>query len=150
MVYNGVQDRAYNTAVIATVRNTVELVDGYIAANDSYPYRNPGGSATYCATNDDTCQFWGWFIGGRSTALLSNLATIGTPPSAPSGKTDVGNYGVGYEYDPSATWNGQPQPVTIVYSLKGTGTDCGLPNSNIGTVNNGTIQCTMHIDGPST
>lgn len=159
VAYNGIQDRAYNTAVIAAVRQSKTLLDGYIATTGTYPTNT---NIDFCMTKDSKCTGYnGAVIATNNNNFLSLLSTIGTAPSSiPSGDVD-GYYGIDYNYYSPRTYNGQSQPVFIRYWLKGA-TTCSIPDvtqggdtavpSTTGRSNSSATTrtiCYIHIDGPA-
>lgn len=118
--YNGVQQRTNNTSVIASAKNALTIVNGYIAANGQYPT-----NVSFCITEDPTCVYGGvaW---STNTAALTELKKIGSLPSGvPS--FSANNRGISFDYLSTRTFNGDTMPAQLFYFLKGVGTDCGLP-----------------------
>lgn len=165
VAYTGIQNRAYNSAMISAARSTVGLVSAYVAANDSYP----STASILCATTDNVCNnHSATTVTASNSDLMTALRTVGTPAaSAPSGNAG-GRFGVSYYYRGGSTWNGSPQPVYIYYVLRGTNTNCGLSNistdanpssySAMSTSSSGyswtnassnMTGCYIHVDGPT-
>lgn len=118
VVYNGVQERATNTAVRATARHAVLLAKTYITQNERYPY-----TGRACLT---TSKCYNGSLIGSDATLNNNLGTVGSlPGSVPTWSTAYG--GVLYDYNSNQTYNGVPSPVSISYFLKGsTAQNCDL------------------------
>ena len=122
VTYNGVQQRATNTAIIDAVSKSVRMIQGYIAANDKYPLT----TGTVCITTSSGCSITGAVVSGSAT-LDTNISTIGTTPkSIPTSGSD--HYGIVYLYYSTRTMNGSIQPVALYYWLQGTGQQCGVSN----------------------
>lgn len=160
VAYNGVQQRANNTAIIDAASKSYRMIEAYIAANGSYPKSSPNGNA--CITTTSGCYGTG-AIGSNST-FDTNMAAIGNlPRSVPVVGAD--HYGVYVTYTSNFTYNTFTQPLFMVYFLQGTNQSCGLANvtsfqwpdtvtSATGyTVNNvdssGKTLCWISIPGPS-
>ena len=162
VAYNGIQQRANNTSVINAAKNSVNLVNAYVAANNAYPLASNGSG---CMTVVSGCDVNGSPV-GVNTTLNNNLATLGTPPASIPQATD-NRYGIVYSYSSARTFNvngnNEPQPVIVFYWLTGTSQQCGLPNVVTGWVtsassstgysaasDNGKTLCYIRIPGPST
>lgn len=160
--YNGIQARAYNTSVIAGARQTISLINQYVAVNGAYP--SLGGEL--CATLDNSCKSnTNGVVNADNTSFMTNLKTVGTPlPSAPAGDVS-GRFGIlYYNFTNSGyTYNGAVQSIYVYYVLKGSNTNCGLPNiaqdarltvqnkpstTGYSWSNSGVTGCYIHIDGP--
>ena len=166
VAYNGVSQRATNTSIISTAKNSINLIHSYIGATGKYPHSSD--SCLVPIQGSTTCHYG---TGDRSVSslLASELSKFGTlPTSVP----DVGHTGtnyvdsVSYIYDNNRTFNGVAQPVVVSYSLKGVNQQCGVPNvssvnaatmttSTTGyTVGNyasqGNTMCVISVPGPQT
>lgn len=161
VAYNGIQQRASNTKTIAAVNQVIKSVSGYIAANDAYPYPS-AASICIVPADDGTCTIYDTTQRSSNSTLISNLTSISTLPSAtPSAHASFN--GITYNYSTGRTFNGDPRPLTIVYSLRGEQQKCGVANvTNNGgstmlssgsgyTGGNGTgyTYCFISIAGPS-
>lgn len=124
VAYNGIQARAYNTSVISAARNTVNLINSYVATNSAYP----STTSELCATQVNTCSNnVGTNVTADNSALIASMTAIGAPvQSPPSG--DAGGYrGIVYYYYSAGTYNGASVPSAyIFYVLKGMNSSCGL------------------------
>ena len=162
VAYNGIQSRAYNTAVIAEARRAVSLVEQYTTVNSRYPIT----ASELCLTTDNVCQSnVNIAVTSNNASLMNELRGFGEPArSAPAGNAN-GRTGIIYYNFTGGTYNGQSQPVYVYYVLKGTYTNCGLPNiandarsalavtaSSTGyswTSPAGMTGCYVHINGPN-
>lgn len=156
VAYNGITAQAYNSALISSAKQTVNLVNAYIAANGEYPF-----TSARCATKDNECtDSAGVALSSSNTELMTKLETIGTPISKrPTGDAN-GRYGITYAYGQTRKWNNEVQPVAIQYRLKGENKSCNIPNvmnngqtgpsttGNSGS-STGYTACFIHIDGPA-
>ena len=123
VAFNGIQQRANNTAKISAVKGVIRLVKGYTATYSVLP-----GTATRCATVDNQCtNSTGTAQTTDNTALMDELRKIGTPPTSPT--TTVNNaYGIQYIYEAGMTFNGTLAPIRIEYWLQGDNQPCGVEN----------------------
>ena len=121
VAYNGIQQRANNTKRIAAVKQITKLIDGYIATYGTYP-----SNVTRCLTADNLCTTnSGTVVTTDNSALMTELRKIGTVPNDVNPAVN-GRYGIQYNYNASATFNGEVYPVRIEYWLDGGGTNCGF------------------------
>lgn len=125
VAYNGIQQKAKNTAIIQAASQTLRSIRSYISSTDSYPFT---GSGTWvCITAELQCFIDTTAVTNNAT-FDTNMATIGTlPKNIPaSGGT---RYGIIYQYTTARTMDGAVQPARLVYYLFGTGQNCGVPGS---------------------
>lgn len=123
VAYNGIQQRANNTARIATISQLIKLVNGYTATYGTYPSLSGA-----CGTLDNSCTTnSGTAITSSNTALMNELKKIGMPPQGVQPPVGT-NYGVQYLYEGAATFNGDPAPVRLEYWLDGQNVPCGVAN----------------------
>ena len=158
VAYNGISQRANNSAIIESASSALRTINAYIAANDQYPYLYN----TACITTTSGCIVNTVPKGAVST-FDNNIATVGSlPRSVPtSGDNQTG---ILYDYKATRTYNGDVQPALLFYWLYGTGQQCGLPGVVVGwstgvssttgyTMANdsstGKTLCYVHISGPS-
>ncbi len=155
VAYNGIQQRANNASIISAAKNAIGIINGYVAANSSYPATSSG-----CLTLTSGCVINGTVFGSNTT-LNNSLATLGTVPN--SIPQNTGNrYGITYSYVSTRTYNGDVQPAIVVYWLFGTGQQCGISNVVSGWTtgvssttgyssanDGGQTLCYIYIPGPS-
>ena len=159
VAYNGVQQRANNTAIIDAASKSLRMIQGYIAVNGTYPI-----ATSLCITTASGCENTAVVVAGNST-FDTNMKTIGTlPRSIPTSGPD--RYGIIYDYMSNRTMNGQAQPYVLQYYLPGVNQSCELAGvaDNFGptmltsstsyTVGNsggtsGKTACIISIPGPS-
>lgn len=126
VAYNGISQRAKNSAIVSAAKSTLDVLNAYVATNDKYP--NTTGNA--CLTSVSGCVVNGTVVNASPTTDTA-LATIGTVPrSIPMNSGDV--YGILYTYGATRTLDGVTQPVIMYYWLYGTGQQCGLPGVVVG------------------
>ena len=121
--YNGVQQRAFNSSVISSARNTITLIKAYQSAYGSYP--SLGG---YCTTTDNVCVNWAQtVVTSDNTSWLSELRKVGSPISSVPAvdSTRSGLYFDGYA---PRTFNHDAIHGLLMYWLKGSNQNCGLSN----------------------
>lgn len=128
VAYNGITRRANNTATIAAAKNVVDVTQSYYTAYGNFPAFNR------CATQDNDCtDSRAAAVSGSNTALVTELAKIGTLPNSAKAKTSTGTYGIHYIYsNASAPSFAYDYPVRIEYYLQGGSQDCGLGNISNG------------------
>lgn len=121
VAFNGIQQRAKNTAVVTTVNQVVKLLDGYVAQYNKYPvYENR------CLTKDNQCTPFG--TAPPNQDIVTELGKIGTLPESVQ-RASSGFYGIIYNY-----WSERPggPPLALFYSLIGTDQPCQLSNAEFG------------------
>lgn len=152
--YNGITQRAKNTAIISAAEQSYKVIEAYIAANGMYP-----AAETACITKSSGCTDESGATKAVSTTFNNNIATVGSlPQSVPS------TTGIYYAYA-AQTYNGASQPARLAYYLLGTNQSCGLgsvytdtyptfttsttgyTNGNAG--GTGMTKCWVNIPGPS-
>jgi prepilin-type N-terminal cleavage/methylation domain-containing protein len=124
VAYNGIKQRADNTAIINAASQSIKSVQAYYAANSEYPFT---GGANVCVTTAVTCVRDEGTTEVNNTTFNTNIATIGTPPASVPTSGSVAN-GIMYNYLSSRTFNGKSQPAMIFYWLNGTNKECGVGN----------------------
>ncbi len=120
--YNGIQQRANNTAIISAASQTIKLVKAYYGLNSSYPSVS---TTNICTTTSSGCIRDTGAVEAGNTSFATNLATIGTIPLNIPTIGPVGN-GIIYNYAPTRTFNGQSKPAMVFYWLNGTNQQCGV------------------------
>lgn len=125
VAYNGIQQRAKNTKIIASANQVVKAITGYIATNGSYPLATNG---SYCIVSaESSCRYAGQPL-PADTTLNSNLQTISTLPSSSVSDTHSNFNGIVFLYSNSWTFNGTVQPARVYYTLHGEEQQCGAAN----------------------
>ena len=121
VTYNGVQQRARNTAIISAVNQTMNSIQAYIAQEDDYPIKL---NVNMCITTESGCKFSdGLDITGNST-LTANLSKISKAPlSVPI--SGAGS-GIIFNINSSRVYNGESRPAMLVYWLHGKNQKCGI------------------------
>ena len=123
VAYNGVQQRANNTAKINAVKGFIKIFRAYTATYNVLP-----GTATRCATLDNQCtNSTGVAQTTDNTALMDELRKIGSPPTSPSTVVNS-SYGIQYIHESTMTFNGAPAPIRLEYWLQGDNQSCGVEN----------------------
>lgn len=119
VAYNGVQQRANNTAIINAASETVKAIQSYYAIKSDAP-----SPADRCVTIETGC------VNGAGTTYTTALDFGDTGVNAPRSVARSGDvaYGIRYNFTPSRTFNGASTPVMIAYYLQGTNQDCKLAN----------------------
>lgn len=149
-VYNGIQQRARNTARIASAKELQKLVNAYIIQEGKYPpinvrgclgtgYTDWNGDGSLDCFDENSANANPTHY-HPSTALNNELQKIAPPPSVETsdvkGTNDIRYRG--YVYFPGHTIDGQAGRAMFDYFLEGTNQNCVLPgvlsyNSTTGT-----------------
>ena len=152
VAYNGIQQRANNSAIITGVNQTVKAISSYIAANNTYP-----STSVTCLVPSAACTAGGTAVATNQT-VIDSIQTIATlPKTVPSARPEY--TGIVYNYGSTRTFNGQSQPVILYYSLIGESQPCGVSNTtnsggttmvsgNSAVSANGSTTCVVSIQGP--
>lgn len=151
VAYNGIQQRANNTAITSAASNSMKLIQAYIAQEGRYPRVVSSGGVNRCITSESGCWDGAGTGISQDTTLDTELAKVGTPPRSVPNKGDDNRNGIIYTYISTRMVNEISQPVSITYWLQGTDQDCGvsgvISRSN-SSANGGKTQCTVSIPGP--
>jgi len=121
VAYNGIQDRAKNNAMISVATQVYKLSLAYINGSGQLPAT---GTTTYCLTRDNLCtsDSGSTPVTSDNSTMLTNLSAYGTVPnSAPYPA------GIRTSHVTGRTVNNVLNPFFIVYWIKGTNSNCGLP-----------------------
>lgn len=120
--YNGIQQRANNTARIAAAQQAIKLIKAYRATNGTIPVTN-----SPCLTNVCT-DFAGTPVSTDNSTLRNQLSTIGNAPA--ESKAAGKYYGIWYNtraagatFDDSGA---SDRIVLIMYWLDGLQQNCGV------------------------
>jgi prepilin-type N-terminal cleavage/methylation domain-containing protein len=117
VAYNGIQQRANNSAINTAGNQAIEAYMGYITGGGSSPITTNGW---YCMTQ--TCM-WGGTSRTINTTLSTALNTFSTlPSSTPSGSSTQN--GLIFSYSNLRTLDGNAAPVLIIYYLQGNNITC--------------------------
>ncbi len=129
--YNGITQRANNSAIISAAEQSYKLIEAYIAANGAYPLTTDSGEIRACITSQSGCSSETSSRATSSDTLDANLKTIG---SAPTSIVSPGTNAVGirYSYVVTRTYNGKSQPVVMSYYLLGADQQCRLADPTVG------------------
>ena len=142
IAYNGITQKANNTAIISAANNSIKLIEAYIAQYGEYP-RTSTGNYVVCITNQCAGSSGGLTF---DTSLNNNLARVGTPPQGVPGSGD-NRKGILYLYTPDQFINDESQPVMIGYWLEGQNKSCGLPSVLYSTALSTSLSTTGYTDG---
>ena len=153
VAFNGIQQRANNVATITSVNQSVKALSSYIAINGSYP-----ATSSFCLVTSSTCTAGGSVL-TTNQAALDKIKTIAIlPASIPDARPEYN--GIVYSYSSGRTFNGQNQPLILLYSLTGEAQSCGVANTTNsgGTVmvsgeyavsSGGYTVCVVSVQGPA-
>lgn len=125
VAYNGISQRAKNTAIINAASQSLKMINAYIAETGEYPV---AAGTTICITTESGCQMNSGSddVVSGSTVFDSRMSTVG---SLPKDVPVIGGrlYGVMYNYTGLRMINGsESQPLFIIYYLIGKNQACGL------------------------
>jgi len=123
IAYNGITQKAKNTAIINAASQSLRMIEAYIAVKGAYPSK---GSA--CITVDSGCQtdLTSDSTVSSSPTFNTNMATVGILPRGVPVQ-DARWYGVTYSYSDGTTFDGISQPAVLRYYLLGKEQQCGIP-----------------------
>lgn len=145
VAFNGVQQRANNTKRIATVNQIMKLIDGYTVTYGVYP-----STATRCVTADNACTNNSAIAATTdNSALMTELRKMGTVPNDLNPAVN-GRYGMQYNFNAAATFNGEVYPIRLEYWLDGGGTNCGFNNLVATVATGGTTSATGYTQNNTT
>lgn len=162
VAYNGISQRANNSAIISTASGTLRLIQTYIVQEGKYPARS-NTAVWHCLTTELDCS------GSTGNAITlgaswdrSGLTSIG---SLPSSIPEAGGTarGIIYTYRAVRTIDGVSRPATLSYSLQGRDQNCGMSNvvssdnneptwsttGHSGNSDGNTTRCVVSIEGPA-
>jgi len=132
VAYNGIQQRANNSARISNAEHAVKLLSAYIVTYGKYPYSG-GNSCIGNGFADSNTHCWGIDSGTPSTraALLNDteLVKVGSLPNNATPPVQTPSWkalGPVYLYNTSYTVDGNSNPLLVLYFLDGANQDCGL------------------------
>ena len=123
--YNGIQQRANNTATIDAASKSLRMMQAYIAANDAYPFATNGDA---CITIDSGCIDSAGVVKDSSTTFNTNIATVGVVPLSIPKTGSANGAGMWFTYNTTMTYGGTTQPMRLTYHLLGTNQNCGVGN----------------------
>ena len=119
--YTNIQQRARNTAIINAVSQTIRAIQAYTAQEGAYPTTV---SSNMCITTESGCIFNTGTIIAANTTLINNISKVASVsrsiPIAENGS------GITYNYNSGRKYNGESQPVLLLYWLYGTNQKCGV------------------------
>lgn len=123
VAYNGIQQRASNTAIISAVNQTIKAVQLYYAQEGSYPL-----TGTYaCVTSTTGCIETGGVSRDANATFDANIAKAANVPRSVPNVGAAGN-GIIYSHHANRQVDGESRPVLIMYFLNGQSQKCGIPN----------------------
>jgi len=120
VAFNGVQQRAQNTARLSSGQQAIKLVKAYAATNGTYP-----SLGTTCLTLTCT-NYAGVLDGSDRSGLDTNLKSIGTVPAvAPASDKFSGIWYNTRAATATFDGDGSHRIVLLMYWLSGQFQDCG-------------------------
>lgn len=121
VAYNGIQQRASNTAIIGAVSQTIKSIQAYYAQEGSYPL-----SGSYaCVTTVSGCVEASSAVQAANTAFDTNIEKVANVPrSVPNSGTTAN--GITYNHAANRLFNGQSRPALLMYFLNGQSQKCGV------------------------
>ena len=119
--YTNIQQRARNATIINAVSQTIRAIQAYTAQEGAYPTTT---SSNMCITTESGCVFNTGTIIAANTTLINNISKVASMsrsiPIAENGS------GITYNYNSGRKYNGESQPVLLLYWLYGTNQKCGV------------------------
>lgn len=117
VAYNGIQNRAINSAGSSAAAQAVKLVNGYVSTYGTYP-----STGRSCLTAN-SCLFGGPMT--TNAIFKTEMQKIGTlPADVPTWNATYG--GVMYDYSATRTYEGASAPAVVYFYQKGQ-RSCGMP-----------------------
>lgn len=160
--YNGIQQRAKNTAIINAASQSLRVIQAYIASTGRYPSGDTNTDS--CVTSTTGCRdgSTSYFANSTFDTAMSSIGSL--PRSVPA--LGANAFGIRYNYVASRLFNGSLQPAVLQYWLFGRSAQCELQNVMSGNwfsaISSGTgyysnavydgiekTQCIISIPGPS-
>lgn len=122
VAYNGIQQRANNTAIISAVSQTIKSIQAYYAQEGSYPL---SGSSYACVTTVSGCIEASGAVQTASTTFDTNIEKVANVPrSVPNAGTAAN--GIIYNHAADRLFNSQSRPALLMYFLNGQSQKCGV------------------------
>lgn len=124
VAYNGIQQRANNTAIITAANQTIKAIQLYNAQDGAYPLVG----ANACVTSTTGCvELNSTTTHSANSTFDTNISSVaGLPRSVPN-VSGAGN-GIIYSHAPNRQFNTQARPVLLMYFLNGLSQKCGVDN----------------------
>ena len=121
VAYNGIQQRANNTAIINAASQTLKAIQAYYAQEGVYPVTG----AYVCVTTETGCIETSGSVRVADTTFDTNMANVAKlPRNVP--KSGTAGYGVIYNHSVSRQYSGQARPAILMYFLNGQSQNCGM------------------------
>lgn len=145
VAYDGVQQRAKNTAIINAASQSLKAIEAYIATTGEFPL-----TGVSCITTDTYCN--SSYSSSEPIAVnptfQNNIATVSSlPKSIPFSGTNL--RGLLYIFDSSVKIDGEPHPARLRYYLLGKQQKCELPGVISGNYPNYTLSTTGYTTNES-
>ena len=129
VAYNGISQRANNTARISTANAAIKLVRSYTIAFSAYPVNSNSCIGNGFADSNTRC----WGIDSatpsyRNATFNNELLKIGSLPNTTTPPVQSASYqalGPVFSYASNRIIDNVSNPVLIIYFLEGTNQDCG-------------------------
>jgi type II secretory pathway pseudopilin PulG len=121
VAYNGITQKAKNTAIINAASQSLKMIEAYVAQYGEYP-----GTGWFCVTTDMSCVWDSGSIVPVSSVFNSNMAKIGSLPKSVPVSGSNGNGLVGVYSSNYTTQDGVSTPFTLWYWLLGKNQKCGV------------------------
>lgn len=135
VAFNGVTQRAKNSAKVSNVESIAKLIKLYHVDHQAYPLAVDGG---WCLTTDNTCtQYNGTVVSTNNSALMTALREFGTPPASAGDDTSGTYYGIQYLYSSTRQLDSVVNPLILVFWLNGTNQTCAGAVSGMVSVKDG-------------
>lgn len=121
--FNGVQQRARNTAKITAVQAISKMITLYRTEYGVYPLQ--GNSLRRCFTLDNKCTMWNGTVLTDDNSVITNaIGQYGTVPASAGDNTNGTFYGITYMYDDNYHLDGVSNKYLVTFWLEGTNQDC--------------------------
>ena len=121
VAYNGIQQRAKNTAIINAASQTLKSIQAYYTSEGSYPVTD-----TYvCVTTTSGCVEPSGTVHAGNSTFDANITKVASVPRSVPNTSSVGT-GITYHHASNRLYNGSLRAVLLMYFLDGQNQQCGL------------------------
>lgn len=128
VAYNGIQQRANNTAIINAASQTMKAIQAYVAQEGALPSTSAGYT---CVTTSSGCVETNGNVRGAGATFDTNIAKVASVPRSVPNSGSVGN-GIIYHYAADRSYDGQPRPAILMYYLQGQNQACNMTGVMLG------------------
>ncbi len=129
VAYNGIRQRAANASTIASANQVLKAIASYGATTTAYPV-DVDVVGCLVPSESGSCTVGNTTARPVNATFNANIATVAGLPSSVPDAYNVYN-GIAFWHNSATTFNGEPRPLRLYYSLRGNQQQCGVPNVSI-------------------